>query len=171
MRRSIALIPVAALIVLIALFAGFSLRRNPKVIPMALVGKPAPPLVLPRLADGAAQPLRPLIRGPALVNFYASWCVPCEQEAPALMALKAEGVRIIGIAYENKPQEAKGFLARFGDPFEETLVDLDGRGGVEFGVTGVPETYAVDAAGVIRDKRAAPITPADAEAMLQRAGR
>jgi len=170
-RRIIAFAPVAALVALVVLFAGYSLRRDPKVVPMALVGKPTPALVLPRLEGGGAEPLRPLIQGPALVNFYASWCVPCAQEAPSLMALKAEGVRIIGIAYENKPADAKGFLARYGDPFEATLVDLDGRGGVEFGVTGVPETYAVDAAGVIRDKRAAPITPADAEAMLQKAGR
>ena len=171
MRRLLALAPAAVLIALVILFAGFSLRRNPKVIPMAMVGKPAPALVLPRLADGSAAPLRPLVRGPVLVNFYASWCAPCAEEAPALLALKAEGVRIIGIAYEDKPQQAREFLARLGDPYQDVLVDQDGRGGVEFGVTGVPETYAVDAGGVIRDKRALPITPADAEAMLEKAAR
>jgi len=171
MKRLAALAPVAALLALVALFAGFSLRRDPRVTPTALVGKPAPTIVLPRLADGAAVPLRPLVRGPVLVNFYASWCAPCAQEAPALMALKAEGVRIIGIAYEDKPEASRRYLSRLGDPYQDVLVDLDGRGGVEFGVTGVPETYAVDAGGVIRDKRALPITPADAEAMLQKASR
>lgn len=170
MNRLAAMAPLAALIVLIALFAGWSLHRTPQVTPMALVGKPVPDLVLPRLADGARVALKESVRGaPILVNFYASWCAPCIEEAPALMALKAEGVRIVGVAYKDAPAAAGGFLTRFGDPYEQTLVDRDGRGGVEFGVTGVPETYAVDARGVIRAKRAAPITAATAEALLETA--
>ena len=172
MKRLAALAPLTALLLLIVLFAGWSLRRNPQVTPMALVGRPLPDLVLPRLADGARASLRASAKGgPTLVNFYASWCAPCVDEAPALMALKAEGVRIVGVAYKDAPAAASGFLARFGDPYAQTLVDRDGRGGVEFGVTGVPETYAVDALGVIRAKRAAPITAATAEALLQAAAR
>lgn len=172
MKRLAALAPLTALLLLIVLFAGWSLRRSSQVTPMALVGRPLPDLVLPRLADGARTPLRSSVRGgPALVNFYASWCAPCIEEAPALMALKAEGVKIVGVAYKDAPAAAAGFLTRFGDPYAQTLVDRDGRGGVEFGVTGVPETYAVDATGVIRAKHAAPITAATAEALLQAAAR
>jgi cytochrome c biogenesis protein CcmG/thiol:disulfide interchange protein DsbE len=170
-RRLAAIAPIAALAALIGLFAFWSLRHDPQVVPMAMVGKPVPDLVLPRLAGGGSAALRSLARGPSLINFYASWCAPCATEAPALMALKAEGVRVIGVAFEDAPDQASAFLTRFGDPYQGVLVDRSGRAGVEFGVTGVPETYAVDAAGVIRAKSAAPITAADAEALLQRAGR
>ena len=166
-----AALPVAALLGLVVLFAGYSLHRGAKVIPAALVGKPAPSLTLPRLADGTATPIRALLRGPTLVNFYASWCAPCVQESPALMALKAEGVRIVGVAYEDKPEATAAFLQRFGDPYAEILLDPEGRAGVEFGTTGVPETYAVDSAGVIRAKVALPITAAQAEDLLSKAGR
>ncbi|HEY5106334.1 MAG TPA: DsbE family thiol:disulfide interchange protein [Caulobacteraceae bacterium] len=171
MRRLAAILPIAALMALIALFWGYSLNHDPKVIPMALVGKPVPALSLPPLAGGAPSPIRGLATGPALINFYASWCGPCAQEAPALMALKAEGVKVIGVAYEDQPDAAKAFLTRFGDPYQAVLSDRDGRAGIEFGVTGVPETYAVDAHGVIRAKLAEPITAAEAEEMLQTAAR
>jgi len=168
MRRLWSILPVAALIGLIAIFARGLPRHQAQVTPMALVGKPAPDLHLPALAGGTPTSLRALARGPALVNFYASWCAPCADEAPALMALKAEGVRIIGVAYKDPPAETNAFLTRFGDPYETILLDRDGLGAVEFGVTGAPETYAVDVAGVIRAKHAGAITPADAEAMLEK---
>jgi cytochrome c biogenesis protein CcmG/thiol:disulfide interchange protein DsbE len=169
-RRLAAIAPIAALAALIVLFAGYSLRHDPRVVPMAMVGKALPDVRLAPLTGGGVASLRDLARGPALVNFYASWCAPCAQEAPALMALKAEGVKVIGVAYKDAPDEASAFLTRFGDPYQAVLVDRDGRAGIEFGLTGVPETYAVDAAGVIRAKSAAPITAADAEAMLEKAG-
>jgi cytochrome c biogenesis protein CcmG, thiol:disulfide interchange protein DsbE len=169
-KRLLALAPLAALILAVTLFAGWSLGNDPKVVPMALVGKPVPNLTLDRLAGGSPMKLRREISGPTLINFYASWCGPCAQEAPALMALKAEGVRIIGVAYKDDPTAAADFLARLGDPYATTLVDRDGRAGIEFGVTGVPETYAVDAKGMIRAKIALPISPADAETLLKAAG-
>ena len=171
MNRLWAILPVAALAVLVIVFALGLPRHQAQVIPMALVGKAAPDLRLPRLADNAPAALRTVAKGPALVNFYASWCAPCADEAPALMALKAEGVKIIGVAYKDTPANTSAFLARFGNPYESVLLDRDGLGAVEFGVTGAPETYAVDAAGVIRAKHAGAITPADAEVMLQTAGR
>ncbi len=166
MRRLAALAPLAALALAVALFAGWSLRRTATVVPMALVGKPLPDLTLLRLDGGPAMRLRAVARGPVLVNFYASWCAPCAEEAPALMALKAEGVRIVGVAYKDRPDAAADFLRRLGDPYDAVLADADGRAAIEFGLTGVPETYAVDAAGVIRAKRAAPLTADDAEALL-----
>jgi cytochrome c biogenesis protein CcmG/thiol:disulfide interchange protein DsbE len=82
------------------------------------------------------------------------------------MALKAEGVRIVGVAYKDDPGAAGAFLKRLGDPYAENLEDRSGAAAIEFGLTGVPETYAVDARGVIRAKRAQPIDAADAEALI-----
>jgi cytochrome c biogenesis protein CcmG/thiol:disulfide interchange protein DsbE len=92
------------LALLAALFAGYALRHDPHVNTSAMVGQPLPDLTLAPLPDGAPQRLR-AVAGPAtLINFYASWCAPCEQEHPALLALKAEGVRIVGVAYKDKPR-------------------------------------------------------------------
>jgi len=165
-----AIIPLAALLMAIALFAGWSLGRNPHVTPMAMVGKPLPDLMLPRLNGDGQTSLKALAKGPALVNFYASWCAPCAVESPALMALKAEGVRIVGVAYKDDPTAASAFLKRLGDPYADKLSDRDGTAAIEFGLTGVPETYAVDARGIIRAKRAQPLDAADAEALVAAAG-
>jgi cytochrome c biogenesis protein CcmG/thiol:disulfide interchange protein DsbE len=166
MRRLAAFAPLAALLAAIALFAGWSLRRNPQVTPTAMVGKPVPDVMLPRLGLAGYSSLRAVAKGPTLVNFYASWCAPCAEESPALMALKAEGVRIVGVAYKDDPGAAGAFLKRLGDPYAENLEDRSGAAAIEFGLTGVPETYAVDALGVIRAKRAQPIDAADAEALI-----
>lgn len=169
MRWLAGLAPLAALLVLIALFAGWSLRRDPQVTPMAMVGRPLPDLKLANLNGPGASGLRAVAKGPALVNFYASWCAPCAVESPALMALKAEGVRIIGVSYKDDPAASGAFLRRLGDPYAARLQDRDGAAGIEFGLTGVPETYAIDAKGIIRAKRAAPIDAADAEALINAA--
>ena len=169
MRRLTALVPVAGLLLLIALFAGWSLHRKPQVVPNAMVGKPLPDLQLIQLSDGAVGSLRSAVKGPALVNFYASWCAPCAEEAPALRALRAEGVRIVGVAYKDTPAHTEAFLSRLGNPFETVFLDQSGLASVELGLTGVPETYAVDAAGVIRGKAALPLTAEDAETLLQTA--
>jgi cytochrome c biogenesis protein CcmG/thiol:disulfide interchange protein DsbE len=107
--------------------------------------------------------------GPALVNFYASWCAPCEVEHPVLRALKADQVRVVGVAYKDAPDNTRAFLGRLGDPFTARLVDRDGRAGLEFGVTGVPETYLVNARGVIVAKHTGPMSPDDAQALLAKA--
>ncbi|HEX7758266.1 MAG TPA: DsbE family thiol:disulfide interchange protein [Caulobacteraceae bacterium] len=171
MKRWIAVLPVAALAVLVLVFAFRSLHRDPQVIPMATVNQPMPAVSLPALAGGAPIPIRQTIKGPVLVNFYASWCAPCVEEAPALSALKAEGVPIVGVAYKDTPENTQGFLTRMGNPYQSVLMDIDGRAGINFGVTAVPETYAIDAAGMIRGKHAGALTADDAEALLQKAGR
>jgi len=135
-----------------------------------MVGKPAPDVVLPPLAGGSPAPLRGALQGPTLVNFFASWCAPCAEEAPALSALKAEGVRIVGVAWKDDPQQTRAFIDRYGDPYAAVLVDQDGRAGIDFGVSGVPETYLIGADGRILDKQATPLTPAAAEALLREAG-
>jgi cytochrome c biogenesis protein CcmG/thiol:disulfide interchange protein DsbE len=167
--RWLALAPLAVLAALAVLFGFYALKHNPHVEPRALVGKPVPDVVLPTLEDGRQVRLRSLAaQGPVLVNFFASWCAPCEMEAGQLNALAAQGVRIVGVAYKDDPAKTRDFLGRLGDPFSQRLVDRDGRAGVEFGVTGVPETYLVGRDGVILDKHTGPLEPADAEALAAR---
>lgn len=169
MNRWLAALPLAALAGLALLFALYALNRNPQVEPHAMVGKPVPAIALPSLEEGRPLPLGEALSGrPALINFYASWCAPCELEQPVLMGMKARGARIVGIAYKDAPQNAQAFLTRLGDPFEVRLADRDGRAGVEFGVTGVPETFVVAADGTILAKHAGPLDGAAAEALLAR---
>lgn len=174
MKRWIAFLPLIALAALALLFVGYSLHRNPQVQPDALVGQPVPDLTLPALDGGRPVRLRQALAaggGPVLVNLFASWCAPCELEHPALLALKSEGVRIVGVAYKDAPQNTQAFLGRLGDPFGQVLVDRDGRAGVEFGISGVPETFLVGADGVILAKHTGPLTPQTAEALLEKARR
>jgi cytochrome c biogenesis protein CcmG/thiol:disulfide interchange protein DsbE len=170
MKRLIALAPIAALAALVVVFAGYALHHSPQVTPRATVGQAAPNDPLPQLSGAAPAPIRTAFKGPTLVNFFASWCVPCAEEAPTLASLKAEGVRIVGVAWKDDPGKTRAFLARYGDPYQTIFVDRDGRAGIDFGVTGVPETYLVGPDGRILDKQAQPLTPADAEALLSRAG-
>ncbi len=164
-------LPLGALAALAVLFAGYALHHDPHVNPAALVGREAPAVALQPLGGGAPQLLRPAGQGPVLINFYASWCAPCIEEAPALMALKAEGVPILGVAYKDAPDKSKAFLAANGDPYLTRFMDPNGRAGVEFGVSGVPETFAVGADGKVLAKRSGPLTPEDAEALAETIGR
>ena len=169
MKRWLAFTPLIVLAALAVLFAGYALKRDPRVSPHAMVGKPMPGLSLPALSSEQRIPLRAAAKGPMLVNFFASWCAPCEVEHPQLMALKAQGVRIVGIAYKDAPPNTYAFLNRLGDPFTARLVDREGRAGLEFGVTGVPETYLIGSDGMILAKHTGPLTPDAAEELLSKA--
>lgn len=171
MSRWLAALPLAALAAVGALFYFFALEReSADYQPQALVGKPAPDLALPTLAEGTPVRIREAAaEGPILVNFFASWCAPCEIEHPVLMGLKGRGVRVLGIAYKDKPPQSQAFLTRLGDPFETVLVDRDGRAGVEFGVTGVPETFVVGRDGTVLAKHTGPLSESDAERLAKQA--
>jgi cytochrome c biogenesis protein CcmG/thiol:disulfide interchange protein DsbE len=162
--RWLAALPLVALLALGGLFYFYALRRDPQVQPQALVGRQMPDLTLPTLAEGTPVRLRDAAaEGPMLVNFFASWCAPCEVEHPVLMGLKGERVRVVGVAYKDAPPNTQAFLTRLGNPFAQALVDRDGRAGVEFGVTGVPETYLIGRDGKVLAKHTGPLTEAEAQ--------
>jgi len=168
MSRWLAAMPLIALAALAVLFGAYALHRNPQVTPQALVGKPMPDLVLPRLEDGGSVRLGDVAaEGPMLVNFFASWCAPCEIEHPVLMSLKGDKVRVVGIAYKDAPPNTQALLTRLGDPYTQALVDRDGRAGVEFGVTGVPETYVIARGGKVLKKHTGPLSEKDAAELAQ----
>jgi cytochrome c biogenesis protein CcmG/thiol:disulfide interchange protein DsbE len=169
-RRLYAVAPVLIFAALVLVFGFFALRHNPQVVPRATVGQQAPNDALPGLDGAAPAPLKTALKGVTLVNFFASWCGPCAEEASTLNQLKAEGVRVVGVAWEDDPANTRQFLARYGNPYATVFVDRDGRTGIDFGVTGVPETYVVGPDGRILDKQARPLTPADAAALLSKAG-
>lgn len=162
--------PVLGFFALVLVFGAYALHHNPQVIPTATVGQLAPNDALPTLDGAPPAPIHSALRGATLVNFFASWCVPCAEEAPTLAALRAEGVRIVGVAWKDEPAKTRAFLARWGNPYQTVFVDQNGRTGIDFGVTGVPETYLVDARGKIVGKQAQPLTAADAQALLSRSG-
>ena len=167
MSRWFALVPALVLLALTVLFVGYALRHDPHVWPAALVGKPAPLAPLQPLGGGAPLPATAAVKGPVLVNFFQSTCAPCVEEAPALMALKAQGVPIVGVAYKDQDDGTHAFLKTYGDPFQTVLTDHAGRVSVEWGVSGVPETFAVNARGKIIAKRSGALTPQDAETLVE----
>ncbi|NNE22826.1 MAG: DsbE family thiol:disulfide interchange protein [Rhizobiales bacterium] len=159
--------PVIVFAVLAAIFAKGLTNTDPGRIPSVLLGKPVPDFELPALAeltiDGkpvAGLSTNDLKTGEVtLVNVWASWCGPCRQEHPHLMALANDhGLRIAGLNYKDKPENARRFLGSLGNPYKLVGVDDKGSAAVDWGVYGVPETFLVDGAGVIRYKWIGPIT-------------
>ena len=156
-RRLLMLTPLAFAAAAGGGFWGLLMRMqegsyDPHTLPSMLVGKPLPAFALPGLPPSAGfSNLDVTAQGrPALVNFFASWCIPCIEEAPALMQLKNECVPIWGIAYKDKPDATAAFLQQHGDPFVRVARDEPGRVAVDFGLYGVPETYVVDPGGTVR---------------------
>lgn len=165
MKPWVAAIPLAVLVLAAGMFAAKSLHRDSHVEPVAMVGKDVPKISLIPLEGGPAMDLPAAIQGPALVNVFASWCVPCALEHPQLMELQKRGVRIIGVAYKDKTADTANFLATRGDPYDLVLTDPDRVAGVEFGIGAVPETFVIDSKGKILGKYLPIDTPAKAEAV------
>lgn len=153
------LIPLGIFIVLVG-FLAVGLNLNPREVPSPLVGKPAPDFKLALLSDPAKQLSPADLRGKVwLFNVWASWCASCRQEHELLLDLsKQGGVLIYGMDYKDQPGDAQAVLNRYGNPYVETVVDLDGRAGRNYGVYGVPETYLIDRNGIIRYKHTGPLT-------------
>jgi cytochrome c biogenesis protein CcmG/thiol:disulfide interchange protein DsbE len=164
-RRSIPWLYIVPLLVFVALAAIFwiGLGRDPRILPSALLDKPVPQFDLAPLHDanpGLAS--GDLEGGVTLVNVFASWCLPCRAEHPFLERLaREEGLTIHGINYKDEASAAKAWLAELGNPYSSIGVDRDGRASIDWGVYGVPETFIVDAKGVIRYKHVGPLMEAD----------
>jgi cytochrome c biogenesis protein CcmG, thiol:disulfide interchange protein DsbE len=174
-RRLIVLIPLVAFLALAALFMFRLGAGDPSRIPSALIGHVAPETSLPPLAglerDGA--PVAGLDSAAfkdkvTVLNVWASWCVPCRDEAPLLLTLAADRrIRVAGINYKDQADNARRFLGRYGNPFVANGVDANGRAAIEWGVYGVPETFVVGRDGRIAYKLIGPITPDNLTAALK----
>ena len=172
--------PLIGFVVLVLLLA-VGLNLNPRDVPSPLIGKPAPSFALPRV-DGTEQSFSPqeMLGRVWLLNVWASWCVSCRQEHPVLLEMaKNRGVMLVGLNYKEVRgdgaldsdkitaaaeksmalERASAWLQKHGNPYALSVLDLDGRVGIDYGVYGVPETYIIDKTGVIRMKHTGPISP------------
>ena len=154
------ILPLGIFIVLAA-FLAVGLRLNPREVPSPLVDKPVPAFKLAQLAQPEMEFTQKDMLGQVwLLNVWASWCVACRIEHPVLVELsKTKQVSIYGLNYKDKSPAAVAWLANFGNPYVQSLVDADGLVGIDLGVYGVPETFVVDKQGVIRYKQIGPVTP------------
>ncbi|PVB61223.1 DsbE family thiol:disulfide interchange protein [Labrenzia sp. 011] len=162
------LLPLVVFAALASLFLfQLTLGGDPQKIPSALINKPAPDFTLDAVPgifrDDVPVPgfsRDDLLGKVSVVNIFASWCVPCRQEHPLLEELATvEGIQLLGINYKDKPENARRFLGSLGNPYTRIGADDAGRTAIEWGVYGVPETFIVDAAGMIRYKFIGPLSP------------
>jgi cytochrome c biogenesis protein CcmG/thiol:disulfide interchange protein DsbE len=155
------LLPLVVFLLLVG-FLAVGLKLNPREVPSPLIGKAAPAFELPILDQPGKRFVPADMRGKVwLLNVWASWCVSCRDEHPVLIDLAKKGVLpILGLNYKDRGEDATRWLKQFGNPYQLSAVDLDGRIGIDYGVYGVPETYLIDAEGVIRFKQIGPLTPA-----------
>jgi cytochrome c biogenesis protein CcmG, thiol:disulfide interchange protein DsbE len=166
-RRLLVALPLIAFVGLVLLFLIRLFAGDPSRVPSALIGHPAPQTVLSGLAglDRDGKPVPGIdpndFKGAVtVVNVWASWCVPCHDEAPLLMQLaQDQRLRLVGINYKDEPENARRFLGRYGNPFAAAGADRNGRAAIEWGVYGVPETFIVGRDGRIDYKLVGPITP------------
>ena len=174
-RRLAVLLPLIVFLALAALFFYRLGAGDPSKLPSALIGRPAPETSLPPLAgllrDGTPMPglaSADFAGQVTLVNVWASWCVPCHDEAPILMQLAQDKrLRIVGINYKDQPDNARRFIGRYGNPFVAVGVDGNGRASIDWGVYGVPETFLIGRDGRIAYKLVGPITEDNLAAALK----
>jgi cytochrome c biogenesis protein CcmG, thiol:disulfide interchange protein DsbE len=154
-------LPLAIFLVLVGFLAA-GLKLDPREVPSPLIGKPAPGFALSRLDDADKTVRRDDMLGKVwMLNVWASWCAACRDEHAHLLAFaRRQQIPILGLNYKDTRNEGMGWLSRFGDPYDASLFDQDGRVGIDFGVYGVPETFIIDKQGLIRFKQIGPVTPA-----------
>lgn len=156
-KRLLFLVPLAAFVALAAAFY-LGLGRDPTLIPSPLIGRPVPPFtaaaLLPDHPGLSSSDLKGQVQ---IVNVFASWCVPCRAEHPLITDLSAQGLVVHGLNWKDKPDDARAWLSELGTPYRRVGSDLTGRAGINLGVYGVPETYVIDADGVVRYKYTGPL--------------
>ena len=152
-------VPLAAF-VLLAVLLGVGLKLKPREVPSPFIGKAAPAFQLPQLADTSKTFSPADMQGKVWVlNVWASWCAPCREEHPLLVAVaRDKGIALVGLNYKDDPRAAQEWLLKLGDPYLTTAIDRDGRVGIDYGVYGVPETFVIDQAGIVRHKHVGPLT-------------
>lgn len=153
-------LPLVLFIVLVGFFAK-GLFLNPREVPSPFIGRNAPAFTLPLVGNANAVFSPAEMKGRVwMLNIWAPWCVSCRQEHGFLMQLAQTGViPVVGLNWKDKDREAASLLARTGSPYVAVPEDLDGRVGIDYGVTGTPETYLIDQAGIVRLKHIGPINP------------
>ena len=166
MRRVILFAPLLVFGLLIAALGWRLAAPADTAVRSTLVGKPLPDLRLAPLARGQGIALRSVTGKPLLINFFASWCVPCVAEAPVLEELERKGAAILGIAVRDRPEDVAAFLQRHGNPFVAIGADPESQAQIALGSSGVPESYVVDARGIIRYQHIGPIEAKDAASIL-----
>jgi cytochrome c biogenesis protein CcmG/thiol:disulfide interchange protein DsbE len=174
-RRLLVLLPLVLFLAIAALFFFRLGAGDPSRLPSVLIGREAPPTELPPVAglerNGEQVPgIVPAdFKGAVTVlNVWASWCVPCRDEAALLMGLSGDKrIRLVGINYKDQPDNARRFLGRFGNPFSASGADANGRAAIEWGVYGVPETFIVGRDGKIAYKLVGPLTPENLERVVK----
>lgn len=159
MRRLLYLVPVVAFGLLALVLFKSLISPPPSDLPSMLVNKPVPQDTLPALAGSQGFAPADFARGHVTVlNLFASWCVPCRAEAPGLAVIKGmKDVSLYGIAWKDNTKNAQAFLAQVGNPYQRIDLDTDGRAGIDWGITGVPETFVIDGTGVVRLRYAGPL--------------
>ena len=160
MRALKFLVPLALFLALAAFFA-VGLNRDPREVPSPFIGKPAPVFRLEQLHEPKLAFTPGDMKGKVwMLNVWASWCASCRIEHPLLVDLaRNRVVPIVGLNYKDKREDGVAWLGRFGNPYEVSAWDIEGRVGIDYGVYGVPETFVIDKAGVVRYKQIGPITP------------
>lgn len=153
-------LPLVFFLVLVGFFAK-GLFLNPREVPSPFIGRMAPAFTLPLVGDANAAFSPADMKGKVwMLNVWAPWCVSCRQEHPILMQIAQSGrIPIVGLNWKDKAREAEALLARSGSPYVAVPEDLDGRVGIDYGVTGTPESYLIDQAGIVRLKHIGPISP------------
>ena len=161
MRYLLFALPLIALVALVAVFAT-SIDRDPGLVRSVLIDKPAPTFAMEAVPElGVPGFDTASLKGDVtVVNVFASWCIPCRDEHPLLVDLKeVTGVRLFGINQADAPENTRAFLAELGNPYDAVGADRDRRVSIDWGVYGVPETFVVDAQGIITFKHVGPLTP------------
>ena len=161
-------LPLFALVALVAVFA-MAMNRDPSLVRSVLIDKPAPVFAMAEVPElGVPGFDTAALKGDVtVVNVFASWCIPCRDEHPLLVALKeVSGVRLFGLNQSDAPENARAFLAELGNPYDAVGMDRDRRVSIDWGVYGVPETFVVDAKGIITFKHVGPMSADDIEKSL-----